>query len=79
MRVQPIAALLCLGLTAAAVAGCAAVGQPGSTAANSPASGYAYSDANHPNGLVQPSPEAEANAARSVNLWPPSLNGGDLR
>ena len=36
--------------------------------------GYRYHDANHPNGLAQPSPQAIENARRGVWLWPPAAS-----
>ena len=33
--------------------------------------GYVYQDANHPDGVAQPSPQALYNAAHGVWLWPP--------
>jgi hypothetical protein len=36
--------------------------------------GYAYHDANHPNHVSSPSPQAIENARHGVWLWPPAEN-----
>ena len=36
--------------------------------------GYRYHDANHPNYIVSPSPQAIENGSRGVWLWPPAAS-----
>ncbi len=36
--------------------------------------GYRYHDANHPNYIVSPSPQAIENGRRGVWLWPPAAS-----
>jgi hypothetical protein len=66
MRLRYLA--LC-GLCAASV-GCETA--PGAGDASGEVIGYRYHDANHPNYIVSPSPQAIENGRRGVWLWPPA-------
>ena len=66
MRLRHLA--LC-GLCAAS-AGCVATPEPGQIPGE--VIGYRYHDANHPNYVVSPSPQAIENGRSGVWLWPPA-------
>ena len=61
--------LVLCGLCAAS-AGCVAGPAPGE--ASGEVIGYRYHDANHPNYIVSPSPQAIENGRLGVWLWPPA-------
>ncbi len=54
----------------ATLAGCVAAPGPGE--APGEVIGYRYHDANHPNYIVSPSPQAIENGRHGVWLWPPA-------
>ena len=60
---------LALCLLGTSVAACTATPPPAST--EGVVYGYRYYDANHPNYVSQPSPQAIYNATHGVWLWPP--------
>jgi hypothetical protein len=63
-----------LALCGLCVAATGCVAAPGSDEAPGEVIGYRYHDANHPNYIVSPSPQAIENGRRGVWLWPPAAS-----
>ena len=54
--------------------GCTATTPADVEAQNGAPVGYQYYDNQHPNAVINPSPEAIANAQRGTYLWPPAMS-----